>query len=303
MPNFLLYFYFSWWYKVSFIKQKRFVSFRPMINVMEARAMIYRERVLVEGKSEFKKISWILAVCLLALFFVLGETIACKKKSEETATPAEQAATTKQAANEFEGAMKVAQGKYFYIPAAQGLDIVAQGQFSSGDPSKLVGKEVKVKGQISPQIPSIFIAETIEVKEGILWKNVFTKSVEPVLDDYLDPKDRDAFVTLKDLSVDKADGWEGKGKAKIYGKLVKTTVTEGGASKEVTYISLVDDKGKETGKIIVDKFSDYAQYYLNKLRLFDKFWFYFNIKDSMDAKTRKKTKELFHADVVFTGLF
>jgi hypothetical protein len=274
-----------------------------MIKVMEVRAMIYRIRASVEGKGEFKKISWILTVSLFALFFVLAGTVACKKKAAETKTPEQQGQVIKQGANEFEGVVKVAQGKYLYIPAAQGLDVVAQGQFSSGDPSALMGKEVKVKGQISPQIPSVFIAETIEVKEGILWKNVFTKSGEPVLADYLDPKDRDGFVTLKDLSLDKADGWEGKGKAKIYGKLVKTTITEGVVQKEMTYISLFDDKGKETGRIIIDKFTDYAQYYVKKLRLFEKFWFYFNIKDSVDAKTRKKIKELFHADIVFTGLF
>jgi hypothetical protein len=282
---------------------KRCMSFRPMIKVMEVKAMIYRKRVSVKGNYEFKKISWILTVSLFALFFVLAGTVACKKKAAETQTPEQQGQVIKQGANEFEGVAKVTQGKYLYVPAAQGLDIVAQGQFSSGDLSALAGKEVKVKGQISPQIPSIFLAETIEVKEGVLWKNVFTKSGEPVLEDYLDPKDRDAFVTLKDLSVDKADGWEGKGKAKIYGKLVKTTVTEGGAQKEMTYISLFDDKGKETGRIIIDRFTDYAQYYIKKLRLFDKFWFYFNIKESVDAKTRRKTKELFHAEVVFTGLF
>jgi hypothetical protein len=68
-------------------------------------------------------------------------------------------------------------------------------------------------------------------------------------------------------------------------------------------ISIADDKGKEIGKVIVDGFTAYANYYVKKLRLFDTFWFYINIKDSVDKKVRPKTKELFHADVVFTGLY
>jgi hypothetical protein len=71
----------------------------------------------------------------------------------------------------------------------------------------------------------------------------------------------------------------------------------------VTYIVLSDDKGKETAKIIVDSVTTYSNYYLNKLKLFDKFWFYVNVKDSVDKKIRPKTKEIFHADVIGAGLF
>jgi len=71
----------------------------------------------------------------------------------------------------------------------------------------------------------------------------------------------------------------------------------------VNYIVLSDDKGKETAKIVVDSITTYSSYYLQKLRLFDKFWFYLNIKDSVDKKIRPRTKEIFHADVVGVGLF
>jgi hypothetical protein len=83
----------------------------------------------------------------------------------------------------------------------------------------------------------------------------------------------------------------------------RSTVKEGGADKEVTHIVLADDKGKEMAKIVVDSLSSYANYYLLKLRLFDKFWFYLNVKDSVDRPVRTKTKEIFHADVVGVGLF
>jgi len=71
----------------------------------------------------------------------------------------------------------------------------------------------------------------------------------------------------------------------------------------VTYIILSDDKGKEMAKIIVDSVTTYANYYLDKLKLFDKFWFSLNIKDSVDKKIRTRTKEIFHGDVIGAGLF
>ena len=62
--------------------------------------------------------------------------------------------------------------------------------------------------------------------------------------------------------------------------------------------------GAESAKIIVDNISEYASFYLlKKLRLFDKFEFYLNIKDSVPANQRAKAKEIFHADVVFAGLY
>ncbi|MEW5902504.1 MAG: hypothetical protein AB1715_13645, partial [Acidobacteriota bacterium] len=59
----------------------------------------------------------------------------------------------------------------------------------------------------------------------------------------------------------------------------------------------------EIGKVLVDGVSDFANYYIKKLRLFDRFWFYLNIKESVDVKVRRRTRELFHADVVFAGLY
>jgi hypothetical protein len=83
----------------------------------------------------------------------------------------------------------------------------------------------------------------------------------------------------------------------------KQAVAEGGVQKEVVRIALADDKGVLIGKVIVDSLNDYAAYYIKKLRLFDSFWFYLKVKDSIDPKTRTATKDLFHADVVFAGLY
>jgi len=63
------------------------------------------------------------------------------------------------------------------------------------------------------------------------------------------------------------------------------------------------DKDIELGKIIVDDFTDYALYYMKKLKLFDRLWFYIAIKDTVEWKVRQETRELFHADVLFVGLF
>ena len=107
-------------------------------------------------------------------------------------------------------------------------------------------------------------------------------------------KVREGVPVLKITGVAKAEEWEGKGTAKIYGKLVKG---------DVNYIVLADDKGKDMAKIIVDSVSTYSNYYIQKLRLFDEFWFYLKVKDSVDKKIRPRTKEIFHADVFGAGLY
>ncbi len=81
------------------------------------------------------------------------------------------------------------------------------------------------------------------------------------------------------------------------------TVTEGEEEKEIFRIIVRDALDKEVGKIIVDNFTDFSQYYIKKLKFFDKLWFYFTVKDTVEWKVRRKTRELFHADVLFNGLF
>jgi len=249
-----------------------------------------------------KKMSRILLMAALASLIIWGGNLACKKQTEE-AVP-EEAAPTKEGLVQFEGTVKTALSKYMYIPAVPGFDIVVQGSLESGDIQSLIGKEVRGEGEVAPETPSLLIANTIEVKEGEgQWRNVFTRSEDVVLDEYISLSARDEFIPLKDLSYDKKEGWEGKEKARIYGKLEKKEVGQGEEKKEMLYIVLFDNKGKETGRVIIDNFTDIARYYINKLRLFDKFWFYINIKDTVDWKVRRKTKELFRADVLFAGLF
>jgi hypothetical protein len=231
----------------------------------------------------------------LALVFAFAATTACQKKVEKAA-----AAVVQKPANEFEGTVKTAVGKYLYLPTAQGFDIVLQGYDASG----LVGKDVRVKGELLADKPTVFRADTVEVKSaGGAYSNIFTRGQDLTFEDFVDVKAREGYPVLTITGINKPEDWEGKAKGKVFGKLQETTVKEAGADKPITYILLTDEKGKEAGKIIVDKASDYAKYYLKKLRLFDNFWFYLTVKDSVDKKVRTKTKELFHADINFAGLF
>jgi hypothetical protein len=223
-------------------------------------------------------------VLSLALVALAAGTASAQEQAAGQQAPAK-------AAIVHEGVVKAAVGVYMYIPQAQGLDFVLQGY----DAAQLVGKDVRVTGELLIDKPSIFRADSVEVKDASgAWSNVFTRSQDLVLADYIEPASRDAYAALEIADAVKAEQWEGKGKAKIRGRL-----QEGAAN----VIAVVDAKGKEVGKILVDSMTDYARYYLTKLRLFKEFWFYLNVKDSIDKKVRPKTKELFHADVVFGGLF
>jgi len=203
------------------------------------------------------------------------------------------------AGQEFEGTVKVGVGKYFYLPSAKGFDIVVQGSIEGQDASFLAGKEVRVKGEILEGEPSVLVANSIEVKEGAVYRNVFTRTESVTLEDHLDLKERAEFPVLTIKGYDRNKDWEGKDKAKIFGKLEKTEAAGSESYKIVVY----DEKGKELGKILVDQAADFARYYIKKLRLFDRFWFYIKIKDTVDWKTRRQTRELFHADLLFAGLY
>lgn len=242
--------------------------------------------------ASIKKTCWILGLGLSVV--LLTGSVACQKKAAEDAA----AGQIVKPLNAYEGTVKVAFGKYLYLPSAKGFDIAVQG----ADATAFVGKDVKITGELLLDKPSIFRADAIDVKDASgAFSNAFTRTQDLVLEDYIDSKAREAFGPLAISGTNKPEEWEGKGTGKVYGKLSTVAATEGGAQKET--IIMADGKGKEIGQIVIDKFTDYARYYLKKLRLYDEFWFYLNIKDSVDKNLRARTKELFHADVVMTGLF
>ncbi len=218
---------------------------------------------------------------VLAVLVALAGSMACQKKAESTATEAEDGL------HEYEGTVRAALGRYMYLSTAQGFDICVPG-FDAGS---LVGQTLKVKGKLLADHPSIFLADSVEKGPGQV---LYTRSQEFQTEDFIEMKVREAIPALNISGVNKPEEWENKGQVKIYGKLQKG---------DVNYIVITDDKDREIAKIIIDSFTTYADYYIQKLKLFDEFWFYLNVKDSVDRRVRTRSKEIFHADVVDVGLF
>ncbi len=216
----------------------------------------------------------------LAVLIGTAASVACGEKAETAA------AETQAGIHEFEGTVLAALGRYMYLSTAQGFDIVLPGF----DAASVAGKTIKVKGNLLIDHPPVFLADSV-TSDG---QTIYTRSQEFAAEDFIDMKVREAVPALAVTGTAKTEEWENKGQAKIYGKLQKG---------EVNYIVLSDAKGKEMAKIIVDSFSTYASYYIQKLRLFDEFWFYLNVKNTVDRPVRTRTKEIFRADVVGAGLY
>ncbi len=254
--------------------------------------MAIRLLIPSNGRSVLNRAPVFLGITFLAFLLVIG-TIACGKTEESTE---EEELTLKEGIIEFEGTVKVAVGRYVFVPEARGFDIIVQGDFEGGTEG-LVGKEVKIAGEYSPERPSVLIALTIDVKNASGgWMNIFTRSEDVTFAGWISQQGRDEiFPALGDLAYNKNEGWEGKEKAKVFGKLEQ--------SGDQLNVVVLGDKNNEAGRIIVDNFDDLADFYIKKLRLFDKFWFYLDVKETVDWQTRRRTRELFHADVLFAGLY
>ena len=234
-----------------------------------------------------------IGLMLIAFLLVAFGSVACQKTEQEEAG---EESGIQEGIMPFEGTVKAVVGKYVFLPEASGFDIVIQGNLDSGDIGNLIDKEIRGEGDISPDVPSILVVNTLEVKgDAGNWTTVFTRAEELLHEDILALSDRAEFVALADLSYDKKDVWEENVKAKVYGKLEK--------SDDGDKIVVFDDEGKEVGKVIIDSYTDFCQFYLKKLGVFDNFWLYINVKETVEWNQRRRTREMFHADVVFAGLF
>jgi len=235
----------------------------------------------------------IFRMTLLIFAILTAAAVSAVMAQESAAGESQEQQTVAPPATEFEGTVALGLGNYLYLPSAKGYDVYVQGAIQGQDASFLTGKEVKIKGAMLKDEPSVFAADSIEVKDASgQFQSVFTRTEDVKLVGHIDLAERDAYVALALTKADKAEDWEGKGKAKLKGQLVGNTIV------------VNDDKGKEIGKILVDSTTPFATYYIQKLKLFNnKLFYYFDIKDTVDAKVRRKTRELFHADVVFAGLF
>ena len=238
-----------------------------------------------------------IGIIVVAIMMILAGGIACKKapqpgqKTEAAAAPGETATMIKEGVNELSGTVKSALGKYFYISQHPGFDFAAEGSIDNADAAALLNKEVKVKAVFNRETPSLLLAQSIDIKESeTQFKNVFNKAETAVPADYFSQKARPEYAALKISNINKNEDWEGKGKGKVEGKPIS------GADGKITGISILGGDGKEIGKVIVDSSSEFANYYIKKLRLFDSFWFYLNIKDSIAKNLRPKNKELLCCD-------
>ena len=154
--------------------------------------------------NKMDKVSRFLGVILLSFLLVAFGSVACKKAGEgETG---EEAAGIQEGIMPFEGTVKAVVGKYVFLPEASGFDIVIQGNLESGDIQGLIDKEVRGEGDISPDTPSILIANTLEIKGDTGdWTNVFTRTEEVGLEDFLDLNDREEYIAPGELSYDEKD--------------------------------------------------------------------------------------------------
>jgi hypothetical protein len=229
----------------------------------------------------------------LGLALIFSGFTACQQAEEATL---EEETVQEEGKLAFEGTAKLAVGKYLFIPEAQGFDIVIQGSLPGGDLSSLIGKEVKVEGKLTPHLPTVLVADTLETKEDTgEYQTLFTRTEEADLDEYLSLEARDGFEALTELAYNENDGWEGKEKVKVYGMLE--------VQEDKTRIMVLDDEGRQVGFVLVDNISEIADFYMKKLPLFNSFWFYLEMKETVPWRTRRNTRELFSADVVFAGLF
>ncbi len=241
----------------------------------------------------------------LVALLVLTSAVACGKKAAEPAAVEGEVAETTESGlaiviglNTVDGTVKNAKGNYFFMDEVPGFDVVVTGPVEGGDAAALIGKPVRVKGLFNKDLPNLLVAQSIEIKEGEQqYRSVYTSTDASAPQDFFNQKTREDYPALAPTKFDKSEAWEGKGKGKVYGILIPA------ASGSNALISVLGADDKEIGKIIVDSQSSYAAFYSEKLQLFNKTWFYLNIKDSVDKKLRAKSKEMFHADVVFIGLY
>jgi len=257
-------------------------------------------------KAGFAKFAGLVGLSVLALLVISSGTACGKKAGEPTAPAAKTEAAPAQEVglsiiiglNTVNGTVKSAMGNYFYMAEVPGFDLVVTGPIEGGDAATLIGKPVRVKGVFNKDLPNLLVAQSIEIKESELqFKSVYSSTDPSAPQDFFNQKTREEYLDLNLTKIDKSDDWEGKGKGKVYGRLIP------GAEGKNALISVLSADGKEIGKIIIDSMTSYAAYCSQKLRLFDKSLFYLTIKESVDKKLRPKNKEMFHADLVFVGLF
>ncbi|MBN1938169.1 MAG: hypothetical protein JW843_01185 [Candidatus Aminicenantes bacterium] len=241
----------------------------------------------------------------LMAFLVFTSVVSCEKKTAESeAALGEAVAQVTDAGlaivvglNTVDGTVKNAFGNYFFMDEVPGFDIVVNGPVQ-GELTGLIGKAVRVKGLFNKDLPNLLVAQSIEIKESdTQLTGVYSSADAAAPADFFNQKTRTEYPDLALTKFDKNADWEGKGKGKVFGIFLP------GADDKPAHISVLGANGKEIGKVIVDSQTSFATFYMEKLKLFEKTWFYLNIKESVERRARTRNREMFHADLVFVGLY
>jgi hypothetical protein len=237
----------------------------------------------------------VLGAAFLIFALTMFGSISCQQAEE--AVQEEEGPTLEEGKVVFEGTVKLALGKYMFVPEAQGFDLIVDGTVQGGDLASLMGKEVKGEGEFATETPWILFVTSLDVKDDSgTYNNVYSGTVGTVEGlDLLTLQAREEYVTPEDLAYNKNETWESLEKIKVKGRLQQ----EG----ETTRILVLDDEGKQIGRLLVDSISDAAQYYMQKLHLFEEFAFYVAVKETVPWSTRRRSRDMFHADLIFVGLF
>lgn len=197
----------------------------------------------------------------------------------------------------YEGNINVGVGKFFSMPDT-GLTGVVEKGFDS---SKLVGKLFVVYGKerkdlITQKMTGFVQVDRIKAKDGSeIYKRTEDKKL--IGSDFPsdEPVDKDKYLSPK-ITYKNEDAWKKLGTNKI--KLTGTF------SPDYEFIYVRDEKDGETDKIRVGEMDDWVNYKLQSKFYERKYGvsevllkIYAIIKNTVDAKERIKTRELFTADV------
>src|SRR4030042_3638239 len=131
----------------------------------------------------------ILRMTLFSLIILTVAAVGAVMAQESAQGETQEQAVAPPAA-EFEGTATLGLGKYFYLPSAKGYDIYIQGSVQGQDATFLNGKEVRVKGSMFKEEPSVFVADSIEVKDAAgQYQTAFTRSEDVKLENDVHPQE------------------------------------------------------------------------------------------------------------------
>ena len=191
--------------------------------------------------------------------------------------------TEKLRANEYQGRVDIATTNYFSLDT-NNLEYV----INDYNAEKLKDKGlIRVIGNPAPENKNLIIVDKI-IEKGVktpLYKRLLPADYsDTILSDALD------YSKLTNIQYNKKAYWEQErfNKARITGRI----------NLAEKYIEVMEDE-RIVGKVLVDSLTDYTEFRIKELGQDQEYTFYILRGETVDWKVRKKTKELFHADIIY----